>query len=112
MRRIVGVALAVTGFLACPCHLIVTLPLLASLFAGTALGSFLTRNTGLVYALAGIYFVVALALGYWFLFGESRPKREVDAACPTCVPVESDTRLQGQSRLSEDLPAQGREKLR
>jgi mercuric ion transport protein len=48
MRRIGGVVLTVTGFLACPCHLIITLPLLISLLAGTALGSFLSRNTGLV----------------------------------------------------------------
>jgi hypothetical protein len=102
MRRIGGVVLTVTGFLACPCHLIVTLPLLASLLAGTALGSFLSRNTGLVYTGAGIYFVVALALGYWFLFG---PKREMDAACPTCVPNEAETRVQEQFPMPEDLPA-------
>jgi hypothetical protein len=29
MRRIGGVVLTVTGFLACPCHLIITLPFLA-----------------------------------------------------------------------------------
>src|SRR5260370_7399986 len=88
MRRIGGVVLSVTGFLACPCHLIITLPGLTSLLAGTALGSFLSRNTGLVYTGAGIYFVVALALGYWFLFGPARPKREVDAACPSSGAVE------------------------
>jgi mercuric ion transport protein len=88
MRRIGGVALTVTGFLACPCHLIITLPLLISVLSGTALGSFLSRNTGLVYTGAGIYFVVALALGYWFLFGPARGKRELDDACATCVPVE------------------------
>ena len=105
MRRIGGVVLAVTGFLACPCHLIITLPLLASLLAGTALGSFLTHNTGLVTTLAGVYFVVALALGYWFLFGPKRGKREIDAACPTCAPVASDTHVQERSPMPEDLPA-------
>jgi hypothetical protein len=108
MRRIGGVLLTVTGFLACPCHLIVTLPLLASVLAGTALGGFLTRNTGLVYTGASIYFVVALALGYWFLFGPVRGKREMDAACPTCVPVASDERSQGQPSRKEDLPARRR----
>ena len=108
MRRISGVALAVTGFLACPCHLIITLPLLLSLLAGTALGSFLSRNTGLVYTGAAIYFVAALALGYWFLFGPARRKSEVDNACPTCVPVEADIRVQEQSSLQEHLPAQRR----
>lgn len=78
MHRISGVLLTVTGFLACPCHLIITLPLLASLLAGTALGSFLTHNTTLVYTLAGIYFVVALALGYWFLFTHSHQRKETN----------------------------------
>jgi hypothetical protein len=53
MRRIGGVVLTVTGFLACPCHLIITLPLLISLLAETALGSFLSRNTGLIYTGGG-----------------------------------------------------------
>lgn len=49
--------------LACPCHLIITLPLLTliSLLAGTAPGSFLKLNTGFIYTGAGIYFVIALA---------------------------------------------------
>jgi mercuric ion transport protein len=109
MRRIGGVVLTVTGFLVCPCHLIVTLPLLISLLAGTALGSFLSRNTGLVTIFAGIYFVVALALvGAWFLFGPQRPRREAGAACPTCAPVASDEHIQESSALPEDLPAPGR----
>ena len=105
MRRIGGVALTVTGFLACPCHLIITLPLLISLLAGTALGSFLSRNTGLVATFAGIYFVVALALGYWFLFGQARLIREVDVACPTCVSVESAEPLRERDASSDRVPA-------
>jgi uncharacterized membrane-anchored protein len=102
MRRIGGAVLTVTGFLACPCHLIITLSLLISLLAGTALGSFLSRNTGLVYTGAGIYFVVALALGAWFLFGS---KREMDVACLTCAPVASETHVQERSPMPDDLPA-------
>ncbi len=101
MRRIGGIALTVTGFLACPCHLIITLPLLLSGLSGTALGSFLSRNSGLVYTGAGLYFVVALALGAWFLFG---PKREGDAVCATCAPVASETHAQERSPLPDDLP--------
>ena len=108
MRRLGGVVLTVTGFLACPCQLIITLPLLASLLAATALGSFLTHNTGLVYAFASIYFIVALALGYWFLFGQNRPKRDADAACPTCVPVASDMQVQESSAQPADLPTSRR----
>jgi mercuric ion transport protein len=94
MRRIGGAVLTVTGFLACPCHLILTLPLLLSLLAGTALGSFLSRNTGLVYAGAGLYFIVALTLGATLLFSSNHPKREMDTACSTCMPVETETRVQ------------------
>ena len=108
MHRIGGVVLTVTGFLACPCHLIITLPLLISGLSGTALGSFLSRNAGLVYTGAGIYFVVALALGAWFLFGPARPIREMDAACPTCVPVAFDMHVQERSPMPEDLPASRR----
>ncbi len=97
MRRIGGTLLTVTGFLACPCHLIITLPLLLSLLAGTALGSVLSRNTGLVYAFATIYFVVALALGYWFLFGPKRSNHEVDTACPTCTSGDSEAHGQESS---------------
>jgi mercuric ion transport protein len=105
MRRIGGVVLTVTGLLACPCHLIITMPLLISLLAGTVLGSFLSRNTGLVYSGAGVYFVVALALGAWFLFGPARGKREMDAACSICAPVASDKQVQERSPMPEDLPA-------
>ncbi len=108
MRRIGGVVLTVTGFLACPCHLIITLPLLLSGLSGTALGSFLSRNTGLVYTGAGLYFVVALALGAWFLFDPKRQNREGDAPCPTCTPIASETHMQEQSSLPDDLAASGR----
>jgi hypothetical protein len=105
MRRIGGVVLTVTGFLACPCHLIITLPLLISLLAGTALGSFLSRTTGLVYTGASIYFVVALALGYWFLLGPARRKREMDDACPECRPVEPLEPLRERDASSDRAPA-------
>ncbi len=104
MRRIGGIALTVTGFLACPCHFIITLPLLISLLAGTALGSFLSRNTGLVYTGAGIYFVVALALGVSFLFGPKSPKRAAETACPTCIPADAHEPEPWQSSRSEDQP--------
>jgi hypothetical protein len=78
---------------------------LEPLLAATRLSSFLSRNTGLVYTGAGIYFVVALALGAWFLFGPARPIREMDAACPTCAPVASETHAQERSPMPDDLPA-------
>jgi hypothetical protein len=85
----------------------------AALTAGrNATFQFFSRNTGLVYTGAGIYFVVALALGAWFLFGPARGKREMDAACPTCAPVTSETHAQERSPMPDDLPATRREALR
>jgi hypothetical protein len=103
MRRIGGIALTVTGFLACPCHLIITLPLLISLLASTALGSFLSRNISLVYIGAGIYFVVALALGAFLLLSPKRSKYRVDTACLTCAPVEAETHMQESSAQPVNL---------
>jgi hypothetical protein len=104
MRRVGGVVLTVTSFLACPCHFIITLPLLISLLAGTALGSFLSRNTGLVSTGAGIYFVVALALGVFLLFHAKRPANQSASGCSTCIPVDAHEPEPWQPSRSEDRP--------
>lgn len=111
MRRIGGTLLLVTGFLACPCHLIITLPLLLSLLAGTALGSFLSRNTGFVSLGAGLSFVLALALGAMLLFGPQRKPREKQqvTTCSTCIPAHAPESDLWQSSHPEDLPAARRE---
>ena len=49
MSRIGGVFLTVTGLFAYPCHLIISLPLMASLLAGMALDNLLSRKRSLVY---------------------------------------------------------------
>lgn len=49
--------LVLTGFLACPCHLPFLLPALAGLLAGTTVGAFIDAHTGLLIALATVYFV-------------------------------------------------------
>jgi hypothetical protein len=101
MRRIGGVALTVTGFLACPCHLIITLPLLISLLAGTALGSS-GHNTGLVYTGAGTYFVVALALGTSLLLGKMRQSNQGQETCLTCISTDTNETKHWQSSHSEN----------
>jgi hypothetical protein len=102
MRRIGGVLLTVTGLLACPCHMIVTLPLLASVLAGTALGSFLTRNTGLIFIFAGTYFIVALLLGYWLLFGPARRMSNMEEARLTSAPAKT---ILERSEKVDNVPA-------
>ena len=73
MRKVWGSVLVVTGFIACPCHLVITLPLVLGLMAGTGVGAILAANTGLVYVIAGGYFVAALA-GGWYLLNRKRSK--------------------------------------
>jgi MerE protein len=68
-RGIKNIFLILTGFLTCPCHLPFLLPALAGLLAGTAVGAFIDTHTGLLTALATIYFV---SIVVYFL---SRDKR-------------------------------------
>src|SRR5258707_12693644 len=62
-RTITGWVLAITGFLACPCQLVITLPLAAALLSGTALGGWIAGHQGAIFIGASIYFVGALAAG-------------------------------------------------
>ena len=73
MSKAWGGVLVVTGFIACPCHLVITLPIVLGLMAGTGAGAILAANTGLVYGIAGGYFVAALAAG-WYLLNRKRSK--------------------------------------
>ena len=45
MSRVWGGVLAITGFIACPCHLPVTLPLVLGVLGGTGLGSYIGSHT-------------------------------------------------------------------
>ena len=52
-----------TGFLACPCHLPLTLQLVLGVLGGTALGSFIGANTSLIYGIFTGYFVIGVGVG-------------------------------------------------
>ena len=65
MNKVWGGVLVVTGFIACPCHLVITLPLILGVLGGTSLGAFLSDNQGLVYGVATGYFIVGLAGGIY-----------------------------------------------
>ena len=62
-RTTTGWFFTVTGFLACPCHLVITLPLAAAVLSGTALGGWIATHQGAIFIGASIYFVGALAAG-------------------------------------------------
>jgi len=65
MNQVWGGVLVVTGFIACPCHLVITLPLVLGALGGTSLGAFLSDNQGLVYIVGTGYFIVGLAGGLY-----------------------------------------------
>jgi hypothetical protein len=111
MRRMGGIVLTVTGFLACPCPFFVTVPLVISGLSRTAVGSFLSRNTGLVTTFAGIYFVVALADGEPGSCSARNVEtlRRMRPVSP--APVSSATYMQERSPMPEDQPAPRREDL-
>lgn len=88
MSKLKGYVLLGTALIACPCHLPITLALLA----GTSLGGFIGANLGLVMiGLAG-YFIVALFVGLRMLAGaEGRSSRsakrdggKAGLGCETC----------------------------
>ena len=67
MTKIKAYIASVVAFIACPCHLPLTLPLLISLTAGTAFGAWLTHNTLLVVVISIVVFIGGLALTFkWF----------------------------------------------
>lgn len=65
MNKAWGGFLAVTGFLACPCHFPLTLPLALAVLAGTGMGSFIGTHSGLIYGLATGYFILAIGAGVY-----------------------------------------------
>ena len=83
-----GVALV-----ACPCHLVLTLPLLLTLTAGTALGAFLSRNTGLIIVASTATFIGGLLLAFRWL-GEG----EQTCSLPAANPPNRNHLVEGQSK--------------
>ena len=80
-----GGVLAVTGFLACPCHLPLTLPLVLSILGGTGLGSFIGANTSLIYGIFTGYFVIGVGVGFFLL--DRRKRGSEGAACDLPAPT-------------------------
>ncbi len=71
MRKIWGGVLVLTGIIACPCHLPLTLAVLAGVLGGTALGGFIANHQGLIFGIAAGYFVISIAAG-WYLLSRKR----------------------------------------
>ena len=82
MSNIWGGVLAATGFIACPCHLPLTIPLFLGILGGTGVGGFVAANTNLVYGFATGYFVLAIGVGVYMLNRKKRNVREVSDEIP------------------------------
>ena len=76
MSNIWGGVLAVTGFVACPCHFPLTLPLLIGVLGGTGIGAGIAANVSLIYMVATGYFILAIGIGVYML---NRKKRNIQA---------------------------------
>ena len=77
MSSVWGGVLTVTGFVACPCHLPFTLPLVLGVLGGTGLGSFIGANTGLIYGVFTGYFIAGIGVGWYLLNRGERAERAV-----------------------------------
>lgn len=66
-RGIWGYVLLALGFLFCPCHLIIVLPLLGAWLGGTTLAGVLNTNLGVITAISSVLFLGSVALGWWLL---------------------------------------------
>ena len=84
-RKTTGWFFTATGFIACPCHLIVTLPLAVAVLSGTALGGWIATHEGAIALGMTLYFVGALVLGTTLLSFSTRQTRPTrQAAQQTC----------------------------
>ena len=65
--KIRGYLAAGVALITCPCHLVLILPLILSVTAGTAVGGFLEQNYGFVIAASIIAFIGGLVLAFRWL---------------------------------------------
>lgn len=85
-----GYIAGAAAFVACPCHLPLTLPILLTLTAGTAVGGWLANNATLIYvASAGLFIGGLLLAGKWLMTGETK-------ACTVDAKEKRPTKLQNE----------------
>ena len=77
MHNIWGGVLAVTGFIACPCHFPLTLPILIGVLGGTGIGAGIAANVSMIYVVATGYFILAIGVGVYML---NRKKHDIQGA--------------------------------
>ncbi len=73
---------AAAALVTCPCHLVVLMPLLLALTAGTAVGAFLAQHQAWLYALSAGLFILSLALAVVWWSAEDTESTECCAVEP------------------------------
>jgi len=79
-----GYIAGVVAFAACPCHLPITLPLLLTLTAGTAIGAWLVDNTITVAIVSTIIFIGGMVLAFTWI-NQSLPNSAATGRKPSSV---------------------------
>ncbi|MFQ6123666.1 MAG: hypothetical protein ACE5R6_03545 [Candidatus Heimdallarchaeota archaeon] len=80
-RTIAGYFLTVISFLACPCHLPITLSVVTGILSGTTLGILLATNKLLTFGVFMILYIFGLLGGVYLL---SSTRRSKAGACTVC----------------------------
>src|SRR5690348_2005174 len=102
-RTFVGWVLAVTGFLACPCHLIITLPLAAALLGGTALSGWIAGHQGAILVGASLYFIGALAGGATLLLAGTGARTSTIGQPRNACGIQAPRTVEGDRCTSTDV---------
>ncbi len=91
-HTIKGYAAGIVAFIACPCHLPITLPLLISLTAGTVFSAWLAENQVLVGVISTVVFFGGGALALrWFSEPVKSRRSERVAGAPRVTLITSPT---------------------
>ena len=69
------------SFIACPCHLPITMAVLATLFGGSAFGSMVSRNTIGVGIAFGIVYLIGVGIGFKHLRAATK---DIDCSTGSC----------------------------
>jgi hypothetical protein len=77
LQVIKGYLAGIVAFIACPCHLPISLPLLIGLTGGTAFSAWLARNSFLVAAISTVLFIGGTALAITWLSQPNCPPATV-----------------------------------
>lgn len=69
------------SFIFCPCHLPISMAVLATIFGGSAFGALISRNTLWVGVLFGLVYAAGVAVGFFHLRKAVAAKNCADGQC-------------------------------